>query len=420
MKAHRFVALCGAGFAVAAFAFGCASAEPRSATPEVSTPLPFDASPGIGANTGVTPSAPDAGLDAGLDAGAGDGTTTVRVHYPTSGHTLAIRGAEQPLAWTSNTPTRVEADGFTWKTRDLRTTTDFKPLLDGTRWSLGANYRVKPGESIDIYPRFESSTGSFSVRWANFSSPTLGRSRKVWVYLPPGYAENTLARYPVVYMHDGQNLFDRTAPFGCWLADEALDHGAADGSIREAIVVGPEATSARMVDYTPTVDPGEGTGGGANAYVTSLVTELKPLVDRELRTLTGREHTAMIGSSLGGLVSAWSSVHFPSTFGLIGVMSPSTWWDNRVILGEVSSLRNAAVRPLRVYVDSGNAGASLDGYADTALLAERYRGAGFVDGSTFQYLLAQGHQHNESYWSLRLPGALRFVLGPRPHNGSMP
>jgi predicted alpha/beta superfamily hydrolase len=410
VAARLFLVLC------ASLAQACASSSHTNPTPEISTPLPFDASPGIGANTGVTPGAPDAGEDASV----GDGTTTVRVHYPPTGHTIALRGAEQPLAWASNTATNVTADGFTWVTRELRTPTDFKPVLDGTRWSLGANYRVKPGESIDIYPRFESTNGSFSVRWANFASPTLGRNRRVWVYLPPGYNENTVARYPVVYMHDGQNLFDRNAAFGCWFADEALDRGAADGSIREAIIVGPEASNARILDYTPSVDRSEGTGGGAGAFVTSIVTELKPLVDRELRTLTGREHTAMIGSSLGGLLSAWVSVHHASTFGLVGAMSPSTWWDSRMILDEVSTLKTSGVRPLRVYLDSGNAGPSLDGYADTALLADRYRGAGFVDDTTFRYLLAPGHQHNESYWSQRLPGALRFVLGPRPHNGALP
>lgn len=402
--------------ALAAMALGCSTGTHAHVEPEISTPLPFDASPGIGANTGVTPGAPDAGID----ASAGDGTTTVRVHYPPTGHTLSLRGAEQPLAWTTGTPTTVTTDGFTWVTRELRAATDFKPMLDGSRWSLGANYRVKPGETIDIYPRFESSTGSFSVRWANFASPSLGRSRKVWVYLPPGYSENTVARYPVVYMHDGQNLFDRTAPFGCWLVDQTLDQGAADGSIREAIVIGPEATSSRTLDYTPTVDGSRGEGGGAAAYIASLTSELKPLVDRELRTLTGREHTAMIGSSLGGLLSAWVSVHHAGTFGFIGAMSPSTWWDSRMILNEVSTLRGAPVRPLGVYLDSGNAGPSLDGYADTALLADRYRNAGFVDGQTFTYVLAPGHQHNETYWAQRLPGAMRALLGPRPHTGSAP
>ena len=370
--------------------------------------------PPVDANGGSVPAVDAAPLDAGRPR------TTVRIHYPRAAHSLALRGAAAPLSWTQNATTTPTADGWTWSSDNLTTASDFKPLLDETTWSLGANYRVSPGESIDIYPRFTSAAGSYSVRWPSFNSPSLGRSRKVWVYLPPGYSENTEARYPVVYMHDGQNLFDRNAPFGFWHVDETLDQGAANGTIREAIVVGPEATSSRMTDYTPSFDASEGAGGGAAAYLTSLVTELKPLVDRELRTKTGREDTAMIGSSLGGLVTAWSSVHHASTFGLCGAMSPSTWWDDTMILGEVSTLGAQPIKPLRVYVDSGDAGPSLDDNANTALLAARYRTVGYVDGRDLLYVLARGAQHNESYWAQRLPGALRFLLGARPHTGSMP
>ncbi len=357
--------------------------------------------------------------DAGLPDSAST-RTTVRVHYPRTTHSLSIRGASAPLSWTQSAATTPAADGWTWSSDNLTSASDFKPMLDDAAWSLGANYRVAPGETVDIYPRFQSAAGSYSIRWPSFASATLGRSRKVWVYLPPGYTENTEARYPVVYMHDGQNLFDRNAPFGFWHADEALDEGAADSTIRESIVVGPEAGNNRMTDYTPSFDASEGSGGGAAAYVTSLVTELKPLVDRELRTLPGRETTAMIGSSLGGLVTAWTSVHHASTFGSCGVMSPSTWWDNTMILGEVSTLPWQGTRPPRMYVDSGNAGPSLDDNVNTALLASRYRSAGYVDGLDFLYVLAAGHQHSESYWAQRLPRALRFLVGARPHTGALP
>jgi predicted alpha/beta superfamily hydrolase len=420
MFAPRLASVClvsGAAFALAA----CGAEPPRPAPPEVTGPTPGDAGAVLAPGGGMTGAPPDAGVDAGAppspDAG---GLTTVRVHYPPGAHTLTLRGAEAPLSWTTNTPAAKTADGWTWSSRNVTTAFDFKPLLDGATWSLGPNYRITPGAAIDVYPRFRSAEGSFSVRWQAFASPTLGRARRVWVYLPPGYEENTEARYPVVYMHDGQNLFDRSAAFGCWLADQALDQGAANGTIREAIVVGPEATSARMIDYTPSVDPGRGEGGGADAYLASLATELKPLVDRELRTLRGREDTAILGSSLGGLVSAWAGVRGAGTFGLVGAMSPSTWWDSTMILGAVSGMRTQSTKPLRVYVDSGNAGASSDDWINTAELARRYRGVGYRDGVDFLYVLASGHQHNEAYWAQRLPRALAFLLGPRPHTGAMP
>ncbi len=386
-------------------------AEGGASTPDAA--FPTDAAPG----SEIPPRA-DAGGGAPSDGGRL--RTTIRIHYPTQGHTLSIRGASPPLTWTSGQVATEMVDGWSWVSDALATASDFKPLLDGTTWSLGANYRVVAGETAGIYPRFRQASGSYAVRWPTFASSLLGRSRKVWVYLPPGYDENTVARYPVVYMHDGQNLFDRQATFGCWLADEALDEGAATGSIREAIVVGPEATGARLTDYTPSYDATRRDGGGADAYLRSLVTELKPLVDRELRTLQGREHTTMVGSSLGGLVSVYAGVRESQTFGQVGALSPSTWWDGRMILGQVSSLPSAASRPLRVYVDSGNAGASLDDSINTTELAARFRSVGYQDTRDFLYVLANGHEHSEAYWSRRLPGALRFLIGPRPHLGSLP
>ena len=91
-----------------------------------------------------------------------------------------------------------------------------------------------------------------------------------------------------------------------------------------------------------------------------------------------------------------------------------------MILSEVSTLPSQSTRPLRMYVDSGNAGPSLDDHVNTALLAGRYRSAGYVDGLDFLYVLAAGHQHSESYWAQRLPRALRFLVGARPHTGALP
>ena len=99
--------------------------------------------------------------------------------------------------------------------------------------------------------------------------------------------------------------------------------------------------------------------------------------------------------------------------GLVGAMSPSVWWDGREILAEVRTIPGRSTRPVRVYVDSGDSGPSGDGAADTVDLAAAYRAAGYVEGDTFHYVLAPGHQHNEVYWALRLPGALSFLLGPR-------
>jgi predicted alpha/beta superfamily hydrolase len=250
--------------------------------------------------------------------------------------------------------------------------------------------------------------------WADFRSNVLGNVRAVWVYLPPTYLENTAWRAPVVYMHDGQNLFDPALAFGGneWQVDETMNQAASDGSIAEAIVVGPaNGGSARIDEYTPTNTAMYG-GGRGDLYLRFLVEELKPVIDRDYRTRPERGSTAVMGSSLGGLISTYAGVTRPETFGLVGALSPSTWWDGRWILGSVAGVRAAPNRPLRVYVDSGNAGTSMDDVANTAQLAQAWRDRGYAEGATLLHVVQDGATHSERFWAQRLPGALRFLLGP--------
>jgi predicted alpha/beta superfamily hydrolase len=213
-------------------------------------------------------------------------------------------------------------------------------------------------------------------------------------------------------MHDGQNLFDATrASYGEWRVDETFDAAAEDGSIREAIVVGVENTARRIWEYTPTRDDELGDGGGGDLYLRMLIEELKPRIDGALRTLPARETTAILGSSLGGLISAHAATTSTATFGLVGAMSPSTWWDGAVLLDEVAATKGKSPRPIRVYVDSGDAGPSRDDVVNTAKLAAAYRDVGFVEGADLLYVVDAGAEHNETYWAKRLPGALRFLLG---------
>jgi predicted alpha/beta superfamily hydrolase len=182
-----------------------------------------------------------------------------------------------------------------------------------------------------------------------------------------------------------------------------MDRGFADGTIGEALVVGVDNSAARIWEYTPS-DGGYG-GGGADVYLGFLADELKPVIDHDYRTRPEREHTAILGSSLGGLVSVWGGITRDDTFGLVGAVSPSTWWDERFILGKV---RDAATIPVRVYVDSGDAGASQDDRTNTAELAATYR----ARGARLEYRVQPGASHNEYWWRQRLPGALAFLVGP--------
>ncbi|HEY8040438.1 MAG TPA: alpha/beta hydrolase-fold protein, partial [Polyangiaceae bacterium] len=218
------------------------------------------------------------------------------------------------------------------------------------------------------------------------------------------------------YMHDGQNLFDPTAAFGGnpWWAQNAVDAAAESGAFAEVIIVGPENTADRIPEYTPVVDPTVDAGGAlGEQYCQMLIQELKPKIDATYRTIPDRDHTFMMGSSLGGLITAYASVEHADVYGGFGALSPSTWWDNTWILGEVAKLTSKTSHPNKVYVDSGNAGPSNDDVTNTANLAAAYQSVGFAPPQTLDYLVQNGGQHSEIYWAQRAPGALAFLVGPR-------
>lgn len=334
-------------------------------------------------------------------------TTTVRVHYP--GSSMWLRGDHAGLSWSHGVELQQSAGVFVWTTTALSARAQFKPLLDDATWSRGPNFAVDPGATVDVWPRFRSDSG-YVARYDGWWSDTLQDSRPVWIYTPPSYDEQPDERFPIIYMHDGQNLFDPAASFAgvIWNVQGAMDQGAADGSVREAIVVGIGNDQNRIWEYTPT-DGGYG-GGGAGQYLDFVVNELKPQIDGSLRTSSDRLDTAIVGSSLGGLVSACAGLWHPDVFGLVGELSPSTWWDNTWVIGQLQATGPSPVKPARVYVDSGDSGPSNDDEQNTAALAKAYQGVGWI---SVQHLVGHGDSHDETAWARRLPGALNFLLGPR-------
>ncbi|UUZ57297.1 hypothetical protein LP419_27405 [Massilia sp. H-1] len=164
----------------------------------------------------------------------------------------------------------------------------------------------------------------------DFASPQLGNSRQLRIYLPPSYDENPAKRYPVLYMHDGQNLFDaKTAAYGAeWGIDETANHLIASGVMDEVIVVGIDNTPDRFKEYTPCCDPKHG-GGKIDAYQAFITDTVKPYIDKTLRTLPGRENTAIMGSSLGGIASVVIAQKRPDVFSKAGGVSSSFWWNQR-------------------------------------------------------------------------------------------
>lgn len=366
------------------------------------------------------PTAADAGAppqqppDAGVPATA---HAVVQVQYPAGTHTLTLRGSALPLSWNAGlTGTRGEDDMWTFDLGELPAPIELKPLLDDTTWARGPNAVVHPGETLQLAPRFQPGTGQVVLQWPAFHSQVLGNDRPVWAYLPPGYAENPHARYPVLYLQDGQNLFDAGQAFGGteWRVDEALNAGVEalprDAALRPLLVVGVGNTSARLDEYTLDRDDSVGAGGRGALYLQFLTSELKPQVDAAFRTRPGREDTGVGGSSLGALISLHAGLRHPSTFGRVLAMSPATWWNGRSILASVAGSNGQPLRPTRLYLDSGDSGHSNDDVANTAALADALRAAGYEDGVDLQYVVAPGATHTESAWAARLPAALQFLF----------
>jgi predicted alpha/beta superfamily hydrolase len=233
------------------------------------------------------------------------------------------------------------------------------------------------------------------------------------VYRPPGYRDDRVRRFPVLYMHDGQNVFDRaTSATGAeWSVDETAQRLIESGAIEPLIIVGIYNAGERRIDeYTPTRDPKKNMGGKADAYARMLVQEVKPFIDRRYRTLRSAPNTGLGGSSLGGLLTLHLGLRFPTVFNRLAVLSPSVWWDDRAILRDVDAL--PAKLPLRIWLDAGT-GEGEEVTRDSRLLRDALVRKGWVEGQDLAYLEAEGAGHNEQSWAARVESVLRFLFPVR-------
>ncbi len=270
------------------------------------------------------------------------------------------------------------------------------------------------------YPLTADSTvvGNLQV-YRKLASSQLGNQRDLFVYLPPSYKTGGTRRYPVLYMHDGQNLFDvATSYAGEWQVDETLETLAAESL--EAIVVGvPNTGVERMHEYSPYRDARHG-GGKGDIYLRFLLETVKPLVDRSFRTEPGRATTGIMGSSMGGLISLYAFFAYPEHFGFVGALSPSLWFARGRIMGMIK--RSPPILGT-IYLDYGTAeGARTP--TDLPWIRTLLSRSTTLDGELYALLLAKGYRperdvryvedrdadHSESSWARRLPDALRFLL----------
>lgn len=231
------------------------------------------------------------------------------------------------------------------------------------------------------------------------------------MYLPPAYEEAGKRRFPVLYLHDGQNVFDGETAFVRgqeWEVDESAERLIRGRSIQPVIIVGiHNAGEDRIDEYTPTYDANRKCGGGANQYGRFIVEELKPFIDSTYRTWRAARSTGLGGSSLGGLVSLYLWLRYPHVFGRLAVMSPSVWWDNRAILRLIEESSHPQKPKLWLDIGTQEGDGSTN---DTRQLRELLQSKGWREGRNFRYVEARGHGHNEWAWARRVPQMLRFLF----------
>lgn len=234
------------------------------------------------------------------------------------------------------------------------------------------------------------------------SSRVLNQSRAYRVVLPPDYDANNKERYPVVYAHDGQNMFDRGS-YGSWNAIAAMDREIGAGRMKKVIIVGIDSNEKRFENYIPSDDQ----GGRAERYVQFIRNELKPLIDRTYRTLPDAKHTGTLGSSLGGLVSMYMAWDHSDVFGRVGVFSGSFQMENFT-----NRVKNSE-RPenVRLYMDTGESGTANDGFYNSRSVYDSLVGRSnpFVLEENLRFIIGYGHSHNEAAWAARLPAALSYL-----------
>ncbi|MDQ3199094.1 MAG: alpha/beta hydrolase-fold protein [Verrucomicrobiota bacterium] len=247
-----------------------------------------------------------------------------------------------------------------------------------------------------------------------FESVVLGNRRDVFVYLPPGYRRARRRRYPVLYLHDGQNVFDAATSYAGveWGVDETAQRLIGKKWIEPLIIVAADNTGEnRIHEYAPTRGVIETTvkrkrrsRGGLRKFGRFLIEELKPFIDRTYRTQPGPEATGLGGASLGGLATLALGLWYPEVFTRLAVLSPSVWWDECVICRMVHEL--PAKLPLKIWLDTGTAE---PGWERARHLRDALVDAGWRLDDDLQYTEVEGGDHSEGAWAARVDSVLRFL-----------
>ncbi|WP_048148176.1 alpha/beta hydrolase-fold protein [Palaeococcus ferrophilus] len=236
--------------------------------------------------------------------------------------------------------------------------------------------------------------------------PQLNRTRRIWVYLPPDY--NTSGRhYPVLYMFDGQNLFDSATSFaGEWGVDETLERLYNESGFSLIVVGIDNGADKRIDEYAPWVNREYGRGGEGDAMVRFIVETLKPYIDSHYRTVPNE--TGIMGSSLGGLMAVYAGFAYPETFRYVGAMSSAFWFNP-----EIYDFVRDTTGPEKIYIDWGTLEGNDPGemIATNEKMVEILREKGYVEGENLLVVEDKGATHNEYHWGRRFPNAVLWLFG---------
>jgi len=258
-----------------------------------------------------------------------------------------------------------------------------------------------------------SSLKSRLHKHTRFASQLIDEKHDFIVYVPQAFNADPNRFFPVLYLHDGQNLFDPETSFikgNYWRVGEAADAMIASGEVEPLVIVGIYNAGARRInEYTPLEDRRLG-GGNADAYGQMLVEELKPFVAHHYRTLAGPENCGMGGSSLGGLVTLYLGMRYPEVYGKLAVFSPSVWWRDRVILKYVEGIPQKTGQ--RIWLDIGT-DEGRRAMPDVRALKRMLVKKGWRPGKDLEYREIPGGQHSEYAWAERVAPMLKFLFPRR-------
>ncbi|CAF0771396.1 unnamed protein product [Brachionus calyciflorus] len=282
-------------------------------------------------------------------------------------------------------------DGSFFQNRNLQITSTTKQthLIKISNW--------------DDFKGTHTITGNVYILHSKFPYPQFNTTKSIWIYLPPDYY-TSFKSYPVLYMHDAQNLFDKATSFvGEWGIDEILESNFLNGK-ETAIVVGLETKIERMDELTPYSNPTYG-GGKGEKYVDFLINDLKPYIDRNYRTKPSREFTGIAGSSLGGLMSFYAGLKNQNIFSKLGVFSPSFWFNSTI-----HELADSAVKysDTKIYMVCGEQEGSISMVDNMFKMVDRLTLKGY---NNLNYFVRSYGTHSEWFWNKEFPNAFDWLFG---------